>query len=87
MSWRTLEEIKPEGDDKQAITYFKRAGSFKLIVEMIDDVEEIMDDLGIEGSERKSILDEYCEHLSKLGKNPQTRERLPIVWEWLTRYK
>tara|TARA_Y100001938_G_C7719142_1_gene249142 strand:- start:53 stop:316 length:264 start_codon:yes stop_codon:yes gene_type:complete len=87
MSWRTLEEIKPKGEIKQAISYFKRAGSYNSIIEMIDDVEEIMDDLGIKGSERKSILDEYCEHLAKLGKNPQTRERLPLVWGWLTRNK
>ena len=87
MSWRTLEDIKPEGVTKHAISYFKRAGSFKIIVEMIDDVEEIMDDLGIKGSERKSILDEYCKHLSKVGKNHQTKDRLPLVWEWLTRNK
>lgn len=87
MSWRTLEEIKPEGDTKQAITYFKKAGSYNNIVELIDNVEEIMDDLGIKGSERKSILDEYCEHLAGFGKNWQVRERLPLVWEWLTRNK
>tara|TARA_B100000900_G_C20601348_1_gene725766 strand:- start:2970 stop:3233 length:264 start_codon:yes stop_codon:yes gene_type:complete len=87
MSWRTLEEIKPKGETKQAISYFKRSGSYNSIIKMIDDVEEIMDNLGIKGSERKSILDEYCEHLAKLGKNPQTRERLPLVWEWLTRNK
>ena len=83
MNFRTFDDIKPTGETKQAITYFKRVGCLEQLVEVISKVDEIISTNKLENGQ--SLKMKYAQHLAKFGKNPQVRERLPLAWEWLIR--
>ncbi len=79
----TAATIKPVGETKKAITYLKQVGCYKSLITILEGVEELLQDAGIERSDLIPYLEEYIEYLAKFGKNPQMRERIPLVWEWL----